>query len=102
MGAIRKNNLHAHFGKIKARRRSICITSANEFFRKNKEVVYKINTDSIIFKVPDIDDVKNRISVNQMKYASTVVIISEEEIGFGDYLIDEETITEDEITIYLK
>lgn len=104
MGAERKNELHVHFCKVKYRERAIQVTSNNHFF-KNKEVKYDVYYDKITFKVASIDDRKRVIKPKESKVCKnsfSMSIHSDNDIKFGDYLIDEDSMNEDEITIYLN
>lgn len=102
MGAERKSELHVHLGKNKIKRRAIMVNSNNDFF-KNKELIYNISNDKLTFKVPDIDNKKKTVSPHKKCSGSfTLTITSNYDINFGDYLIDEDSMNEDEITIYLN
>jgi len=105
MGAERKNELHVHLGKVKNRRNAISLTSNNPFF-KNKKLVYSISFDSISLRVATIDDTKRIVTpykISGIKGESYhFTFVSYDDFKYGDYLIDEDSMNEDEITIYLN
>ena len=102
MGIEKKDELHVHLGKNKSYRRQIVVSSNNKFFN-NKNLIYIISPDKLTFKVTGIDNRKKTVSPNKSKYSSfTLTISSDYDIKFGDYLIDEDSMNEDEITIYLN
>lgn len=102
MGVIKKSNLHIHLGKRKNRRRDVVITSNNIFF-KNRELVYDVSFNKIIFRVPNLEDRKKIVTVFETEFHTfKTAIVTDYDIEFGDYLIDEESISEDEITIYFN
>jgi len=102
---LRKSELHIHLGKVLNRRRTICLTSNNPFFR-NRELVYNILFDRITFRVATINDNKKIVKPYEIKGRNSgsfhFTFVSNDDIEFGDYLIDEDSMNEDEITIYLN
>ena len=104
MRSIKKSELHVHLGKVKHRRRFICLTSNNSFFG-NKELLYTVLFDKIIFKIPSMEDKKRIIRTHEnknQKGSFRFSFVSDFDIESGDYLIDEDSMNEDEITIYLN
>lgn len=104
MGFERKNELHVHLGRVKYRMRAIHLTTNNTFF-KNKELKYDISYDKITFKIPSIEDRKRIIKPLESKISKGsffLTMYSGHIVEFGDYLIDEDSMNEDEITIYFN